>query len=585
MKRLFLALVMAIVFVLALTVAVSAESVHNGKVDLNQKVTLSDGTVLNLFDANGNALIWYKDSNSEIGYSSVRADSGAGEDGYTGGTVVFNQSYQFGVGNSTVGSVTAYEVNKLTITVNGSSFDDANIVVFNVMDDDVLTSKGNPFNCFRDIFSGNSNIEYAFLRLDTVALQASALYNCAKLKHVNHADITELRQIGGGSTFRDCKALFAGETVDLSNTKLCVIAGDGPFSYVPFKSLILPNTVTSLGNWGLQGTSMIEFTVPTGTGKIEGSQFNDSKSLTTIYINNTTTSISSRAFNNTALEKVFYVGTLEQLNALLDNTSTSSNDPFWAVVGENRANLISYAKYKKLEDKSGKYVVYDYSYCEAYNNGNHSFDPEKSNDCAGICGTCGEASLKANPIHNYVTTISYAKGYLNTGIKTETCQNAGCAHASGYESVVEAIATFNGISVKIKGDGLTFGFTINYKALDELVKITGKSVELGFVVGVKDFIEGEVYGNQNAVTASVLTWIVETEEEKNEVKYASADFVLCGAWDRMVDLDGDMTAETNVKDVEFYMAGYLATNNTVSYLNASDNFTSPDVVTYSGCNQ
>ena len=585
MKRLFLVLVMAIAFVLALTVAVSAESVHNGKVDLNQKVTLSDGTVLNLFDANGNALIWYKDSNSEIGYSSVRADSGAGEDGYTGGTVVFNQSYQFGVGNSKVGSVTAYEVNKLTITVNGSSFDDANIVVFNVMDDDVLTSNGNPFNCFRDIFSGNSNIEYAFLRLDTVALQASALYNCAKLKYVNLEDITELRQIGGGSTFRDCKALFAGETVDLSNTKLCVIAGDGPFSYVPFKSLILPNTVTSLGNWGLQGTSMIEFTVPTGVATIEGSQFNDSKSLTTIYINNTTTKISDRAFNNTALEKVFYVGSLEQLNALLDNAGGNNNKPFWTVVGENRANLISYEKYKKLEDKSGKYVVYDYSYCEAYNNGNHSFDPEKSNDCAGICGTCGEVALKANPIHNYVTTISYAKGYLNTGIKTETCQNAGCAHASGYESVVEAIATFNGISVKIKGDGLAFGFTINYKSLDELVKITGKSVELGFVVGVKDFIEGEVYGNQNAVTASVLKWIVETEEEKNEVKYASADFVLRGTWDKMVDLDGDMTAETDVKDVEFYMAGYLATNNTVSYLNASDNFTSPDVVTYRGCNQ
>lgn len=59
MKRLFLVLVMAIVFVLALTVAVSAESVHNGKVDLNQKVTLSDGTECALFDAEGNALIWY----------------------------------------------------------------------------------------------------------------------------------------------------------------------------------------------------------------------------------------------------------------------------------------------------------------------------------------------------------------------------------------------------------------------------------------------------------------------------------------------------------------------------------------------
>ena len=51
-----------------------------------------------------------------------------------------------------------------------------------------------------------------------------------------------------------------------------------------------------------------------------------------------------------------------------------------------------------------------------------------------------------------------------------------------------------------------------------------------------------------------------------------------------IDLDGDTVAETDVKNVEFYMAGYLATNGAVSYLNASDSFLSPDVVSYNMCN-
>ncbi|MBQ4510526.1 MAG: leucine-rich repeat domain-containing protein [Clostridia bacterium] len=553
MKRLFLVLVMAIVFVLTLTVAVSAESAHNGKVDLNQKVTLSDGTECALFDADGDALIWYKDANGAL--QSIKAQDER---------VKYNGSYDFGVGDNTVGKIQAYEVNKIEIALESGTLGCGNIVVFNIMDDDVLTNTGSrlnkPVNCIRSTtFSNSKNVEYAFLRLDTVAIQAEAFKGCSNLKYVNLEHLTELRQFGGGSCFNNCTSLFAGEVLDLSNTKLCAVGGTGTFNAVPFTGVILPNTVTDLGEWNFQATAITSFTVPAGVTNLRNCSFRNCKSLTTICFGPNVTSMDDNIFlETTGITTINFVGTESEFAAISSKPAIS---------------------------KLNASVNYNYNYCEAYYNGNHELDPEKSNDCAGICGKCGEVALSANPIHNYVTTISYAKGYLNTGIKTETCQNAGCAHENGYESVVEAIATFNGVSVKINGDGLTFGFTFNYEALDELVKITGKSVELGFVVGVKDFIEGEAYNNKNAVTASVLTWIVETEEEKNEVKYASADFVLRGTWDRMVDLDGDMIAETNVKDVEFYMAGYLVTNNTVSYLNASDNFTSPGVVTYNGCNQ
>ncbi len=559
MKRLFLVLVMAIAFVLALTVAVSAESVHNGKVDLNQKVTLSDGTECALFDAEGNALIWFIDNTGAL--KSIRADIGIeGEnkvdyiiDAYAGALAGFN-------------GVSITQIDRVIITYNGVTYDAKSIVVFNIMDDDVVVTSctktnyngyiGKPVDSFQSLFSEATTLQYAFLRLDTVAIQASVFNKATNLKYVNLEDLTKMVQIAG-SGFYECASL-------------------GP-------NIVLPNSLINIGTACFRGCSSLE-TIRLGE-KVSGVGSWDflmnCPKLTTVYIPGTLTNITINSFKDSPnITTVFYTGDVTAANAFMTSANNSGGNGYVTAL-----TLISNDEYKKLEDKSGKYFVYDYSVCNAFYNGNHEFDIEKSNDCAGICGTCGEVALKANPIHNYVTTISYAKGYLNTGIKTETCQNAGCAHENGYESVVEAVATFNGISVKIKGDGLTFGFTINYEALDELVKITGKSVELGFVVGVKDFIDGEVYGNQNAVTASVLTWIVETEEEKNEVKYASADFVLRGTWDRMVDLDGDETAETDVKDVEFYMAGYLATNNTVSYLNASDNFTSPDVVTYSGCNQ
>ena len=578
-KRIFLSLIMTLMLALVLALAASADSVHNGKVDLNQKVTLSDGTECALFDADGDALIWYLDASGAL--KSIKAQDER---------VLFYCTYQFGVGNSTVGYATAYEVSKIEIALEGGTLPCSSIVVFNIMDDDVVSNAGgsrlgNPVNCVRsDTFKNSTNLQYAFLRLDTTAVQASAFQGCSNLKYVNLEDLTELRQLGGGSCFSGCTSLMVGEVLDLSNTKLCAISGTGVFNNVKLAGLILPNTVAELGEWNLQGMGLTSFAIPTSVTALYNSTFNDTKSLKTIYINNTLTKVNDRVFNNTGLEKIFYVGTLAQLTAFLDNSSTTNNAPFWAVVGENRANLISYEDYKKLEDKSGKYVVYNYSYCEAYSGGVHTLDPEKSNACAGICGICNEVALSANPEHIYVTTIAYAN-YLAKGVKTMTCQNEGCAHKTTPVEIIvnPIIPDFKGFSVNNDGDAITFGYVIDYDALDEFVKITGKSVELGFVAAVKAFTDGDVYTSEKAVKASVVTWTTSDDDNAEVAKYVGADFILRGAWDKNVDLDGDQIAETDVKTVEFYMAGYLATNGTVAYLNAGGSAVTADTVTFKDC--
>jgi hypothetical protein len=246
--------------------------------------------------------------------------------------------------------------------------------------------------------------------------------------------------------------------------------------------------------------------------------------------------------------------------------------------------IISYADYSANPENyaSGKYVISGYNVCDAFYNGIHELDPEKSNACAGICANCGEASLAANPVHSYITTLVYAN-YLANGTKTQTCQNEGCAHKSApvVTSVSAIISDFKGFSVNENGDAITFGYVINYDALDELVKITGKDVELGFVAAVKAFAGDDAYTSDKAVKASVVTWTTNDEVNKGVEKYTGADFILRGDWDRDVTI-GEETLD--IKNVEFCMAGFLATNGTVTYLNYGASGDSADTITFAQAN-
>ena len=204
--------------------------------------------------------------------------------------------------------------------------------------------------------------------------------------------------------------------------------------------------------------------------------------------------------------------------------------------------------------------------------GGHTLDEAKSNPCAGVCAVCGDATLAENPIHNYATTIVYGN-YLANGTKTMTCQNEGCAHKTApvVSSVNPIITEFKGFSVSNDGNGITFGYTFDNAAIAEFEKYNGK-VELGFVVAVKAFAGNDAYTSDKAIRAVV------TDEEIN---YTGADFILRGNWDRNVTINEETV---DIKDVEFYMAGYLSTNGNVSYLNSTGSAASSAVVTFNQFN-
>ncbi len=166
-------------------------------------------------------------------------------------------------------------------------------------------------------------------------------------------------------------------------------------------------------------------------------------------------------------------------------------------------------------------------------------------------------------------SVVYAN-YLANGILNTKC--ARCEECSESE-VNPIISSFKGYSIKEDGNGITFGYTIDYAALDEFAKINGKKVDLGFVVAAQSKVtdnkllnaDGSVV-NANVIKASIITWSNIDSENEETVKYSGADFKLTGNF-------------TGLENVVLCMAGYLF-DGAVAYLNANASGEASDYITY-----
>ena len=343
-KKLFLMVVMAFVFALALTLAVCAESIHNeNTVDYNATVTLNDGTVLRLYDENKNALIWYTDGKDEAGktkYSSVRADDS---------TRIQWKAESW----DEVKSWNAFLEDGTTSIKN-------NIVVINLMDDDVVRNTGTgsylgkPMNTFKQLFENMKLLEYCYLRLDTGSINTHSFNGCSKLKYINLENLTQLKKMSQSSQFSGCTSLFDGQVLDLTRTQLYEFEGSSTFSGVPFKGVKFPETMAKVGS---------------------ATTFNNCTKLEFVSIGNKARFYGTPFSGCTSLKAIYYVGTLDELTASIGSSVIS-------------ATTKSYAEYRALPDKSGVYAVYNYSRCEAFSNGVHG-EATVKNDCVDICNVCG----------------------------------------------------------------------------------------------------------------------------------------------------------------------------------------------------
>ena len=228
-KKLFLLLAM-----LALVVCMLAISVSAAEPDTSEEcVTLNDGTVCPLWDTDGNPLIWYVTSNVDgvKTYAYVAANDAS---------VDYNNGWSGGD-----------QLGKITITAGEATYGAADIAVLNMRGGVVKITSGqrvgNNITIFvQKLFCDNKNLEYAYLPLDFVKTNNETFKGCSNLKYINIEEITTLQTLGP-QDFNSCTSLFNGLDIDLSSTKITALTSN-LFASVPFKSLKVPTTITSIAS-------------------------------------------------------------------------------------------------------------------------------------------------------------------------------------------------------------------------------------------------------------------------------------------------------------------------------------------------
>ena len=156
--------------------------------------------------------------------------------------------------------------------------------------------------------------------------------------------------------------------------------------------------------------------------------------------------------------------------------------------------------------------------------------------------------------------------YLANGTLEVKC--ARCEECE-IKDAAPIISDFKGFSAREEGDGVTFGYVIDYDALNEYVKLNGKNVELGFVVALQSNSANDApeLSAATSITAKVVTWTTDDEANLSVAKYTGADFIIRGDW-------------TGHENTVFCMAGYLIDGEDVSYLNVGSSSEKADTFSY-----
>lgn len=336
-----------------------------------------------------------------------------------------------------------------------------------------------------------------------------------------------------------------------------------------------PAAVTSINTQMFSGTGITSITIPEGITSIGQTAFNNCDELTEVILPNTVTTVGKMAFSNCAkletvsfgssfttftspnndYETFLYTSSIKYVYvpATFANKLTGSkgfynifnqgkNVTFFftgtydeAVVAQNKfiaatandniskAELVAFdptINYEGYADSLGKnLIVYNYSECDAFYNGVHSY---VANPCVEKCSICDDVKALVNPIHALKTEISYSN-YTLVGTKHVYCTNDGCAKDDTLEAA--ALFEFVGYSTNKDNTELCVGYAFNLAAIDEYNKVSSKTLAYGVVATIID--EGEALSlsyNEGVVTSNLENTVIAAVDST----YAGVDFKLSG---------------------------------------------------------
>jgi hypothetical protein len=120
------------------------------------------------------------------------------------------------------------------------------------------------------------------------------------------------------------------------------------------------------------------------------------------------------------------------------------------------------------------------TYCELSNT--HSA-LENVSACADQCAKCLEFVALEAPNHSLKVVMEYANGYLSAGSKSTACENVGCAYCeNGVE--IAPLFTSKGYSQDENTNAIVLDFSVDRNAVKEYEQYLGTTISYGVVASL-----------------------------------------------------------------------------------------------------
>ena len=612
-KKLLLLTVLVIALTCIFAISVSAAEPDTTK----ETFTLTDGTVLPIWDTDGNGLIWYASTNNtEDGFANYDYVANNQYD-TTAYPYVEKNTWSGGVSGSTG---TGYQLSwfKVWDMVGGTKTEVAysrgeKVVLANLQG--MLYNDTTLFNCFNSTFQNAKKMEGVYFDEGTKYFIKAVLNNCYLLRYTNVSK-TSLIYCGGEANFAECKVLdeiVLPDTVQVigdwqfqttaiteftipssvtswgaTNFKQCyylenvygyealikkMIATNETYTIsnntfldcnklnMPFtngvipegitrigdyafddcygngwENIILPNTLTNIGQNAFQGCKKIEKVVLGASFATWDSHdgFKNCSSLKEVYMPATMTAIAGNVFNTSASNCVFYfTGTKAQLDTVKANTN-SNNTAFL-----NAYNNAVDAKDYNPETMTGKIVVYNYSQCDAFYDGQHTnaitygFDGEDKLS-SNFCEFNGCTRCSNKTITTYGTLIT----------------NKGYSKEQGGTYFVYTIVFNKDVIARYLAntEGATFSYGVVAAKYTEDVSTGILFDEAG--APIKDCVAIDATGAAYSVYSLKITDLDKVENSKSQALYCCAYVVDNGAIKYVADEITDEAVTICYNDID-----------------------------------
>lgn len=535
--------------VIAALVCVLSLSVGAVKYDYNESATLSDGTVLPIYDENNNPLIWWvsgADENGQKQYSSVpnnRTEPNENNDPYVKIDLTTGQWAQ---------------ITQINIFI----YDEANgeYVVYNEKTLDVMVMN------LRGV-----NVPYLGKNLDITDVEY--LYFFEGLKDISNyfSGKTNLRLID----MSGCESLVYGFASNERNFFNCTNLHTVRLPVGPEYSMVSP----AFHNLRFGNSGLVKMVIPANITALGTDNFSGSQSLASFYVLGNTTDLGQRNFVGcTSLVNLYFLGDApeQSMQSFYDNfvecyekATNKTHDlrsvgKYFFFVTTDREYLeavketigaiavVPYGEYKSNPDKyaDGRYVISGTNICETYY-GEHKLDMASSNSCVAPCTVCNWSIALENPQHTLVTQVIF-DNYLVDGTKRTRCENDGCAYE--IRDTFPTIFVCLGYSVSEGGQGgITLGFMINRDVLARYKTETGSSLKYGlFAVAKSKIQDNEIFDKEGNAKEGVVA--VEMSKQPN------AAF--------NIKVTGFTTAEQ--KNTPLVLGAYVDNGIEISYIQAGE---------------